>query len=66
MKWNFEKFLVTPAGEVHRFRPKVEPDAAEIVDLIEASLTASGDRIVVGPTGRGLAAQAERAGSPER
>jgi glutathione peroxidase len=36
--WNFEKFLVTPAGEVHRFRPKVVPDAPEIVDLIEASL----------------------------
>jgi glutathione peroxidase len=38
VKWNFEKFVVTPAGVVHRFRPKVEPDAPEIVDLIEASL----------------------------
>jgi glutathione peroxidase len=38
VKWNFEKFVVTPAGEVHRFRPKVEPDAPEILDLIEASL----------------------------
>jgi len=38
--WNFEKFLVTPAGDVHRFRPKTEPDAAEIVELIEASLPA--------------------------
>jgi glutathione peroxidase len=36
--WNFEKFLVTPGGEVHRFRPKTEPDAPEIVELIEASL----------------------------
>jgi len=36
--WNFEKFLVTPDGRVHRFRPKVVPDAPEIVDLIEASL----------------------------
>jgi glutathione peroxidase len=36
--WNFEKFLVTPAGDVHRFRPKTEPDAPEIVELIEASL----------------------------
>ena len=36
--WNFEKFLVTPGGEVHRFRPKVVPDAPQIVDLIEASL----------------------------
>jgi glutathione peroxidase len=36
--WNFEKFLVTPSGDVHRFRPKVQPDSPEIVDLIEASL----------------------------
>ena len=38
VKWNFEKFVVTPAGQVHRFRPQVEPDAPEIVSLIEASL----------------------------
>jgi glutathione peroxidase len=38
VRWNFEKFLVTPDGTVHRFRTKVEPDAAEIVALIEASL----------------------------
>jgi glutathione peroxidase len=38
--WNFEKFLVTPNGSVHRFRPRTEPDAPEIVDLIEASLPA--------------------------
>ncbi|MEP7036107.1 MAG: glutathione peroxidase, partial [Actinomycetota bacterium] len=38
VKWNFEKFIVTPAGEVHRFRSKVQPDAPEIVQLIEASL----------------------------
>jgi glutathione peroxidase len=42
VKWNFEKFLVTPAGEVHRFRSKVEPDVPEIIDLIEASLPAAG------------------------
>jgi glutathione peroxidase len=36
--WNFEKFLVTPSGDVHRFRPKVQPDSPEIVDLIEVSL----------------------------
>jgi glutathione peroxidase len=41
VKWNFEKFVVTPAGEVHRFRPKVEPDAPEIVDLMEAALRAA-------------------------
>lgn len=38
VQWNFEKFVITPAGEVHRFRPRTEPDAHEIVELIEASL----------------------------
>jgi glutathione peroxidase len=41
VKWNFEKFLVTPAGEVHRFRPQTQPDAPEIVELIEGSLPAA-------------------------
>jgi len=36
--WNFEKFVVTPAGEVHRFRPQTKPDAPGIVALIEANL----------------------------
>ncbi len=36
--WNFEKFLVLPDGEVHRFRPTTQPDAPEIVELIEAAL----------------------------
>jgi len=39
--WNFEKFLVTPAGEVHRFRPSVEPDAPELVTALEAALEAA-------------------------
>jgi glutathione peroxidase len=38
VSWNFEKFLITPAGSVHRFRPKTEPDAPEIIGLIESSL----------------------------
>jgi glutathione peroxidase len=38
VSWNFEKFVITPDGSVHRFRPKTEPDAPEIVELIEASL----------------------------
>jgi len=38
VKWNFEKFVITPDGTVHRFRPTVEPDDAAIVDLIEESL----------------------------
>lgn len=36
--WNFEKFVITPDGEVHRFRPQMLPDAPEIVSLIESSL----------------------------
>jgi glutathione peroxidase len=36
--WNFEKFVVTPDGSVHRFRPRTEPDAPEIIELIESSL----------------------------
>jgi len=36
--WNFEKFVVLPDGSVSRFRPTVEPDAPEIVDLIESHL----------------------------
>ncbi|QWT24115.1 glutathione peroxidase [Subtercola sp. PAMC28395] len=40
VKWNFEKFVVTPDGEVHRFRPRTEPDDPAIVALIEASLPA--------------------------
>jgi len=39
--WNFEKFLITPAGEVHRFSPRTEPDVPEIIDLIETSLPAA-------------------------
>lgn len=40
VKWNFEKFLVLPNGEIHRFRPTVKPDDPEIVALIEANLPA--------------------------
>jgi glutathione peroxidase len=38
VKWNFEKFVITPGGQVHRFRPTTEPDAPEIIELIESSL----------------------------
>ena len=39
MTWNFEKFLVSPHGEVvGRFRTKVEPDDPELVAAIEAVL----------------------------
>ncbi len=36
--WNFEKFLVLPDGEIHRFRPNVLPDDPQIIALIEANL----------------------------
>ena len=38
VKWNFEKFVVAPSGEVRRFRSAVVPDAPEILDAIEAAL----------------------------
>ena len=39
IQWNFEKFLVSPAGEiVNRFRPLVEPAADEVIEAIEAHL----------------------------
>ncbi|GGF20967.1 glutathione peroxidase [Subtercola lobariae] len=41
IKWNFEKFVVTPDGQVHRFRPRTEPDDPAIVTLIEQSLPAA-------------------------
>jgi glutathione peroxidase len=41
VKWNFEKFVITPGGQVHRFRPTVQPDDPAIVALIESSLPAS-------------------------
>jgi glutathione peroxidase len=37
--WNFEKFLVSPKGEiVERFRPQVEPEDATLVGAIESQL----------------------------
>ncbi|MFB8206688.1 MULTISPECIES: glutathione peroxidase [unclassified Streptomyces] len=39
VQWNFEKFLISPAGEpVARIRPRTEPDAPELVKAIEAQL----------------------------
>ena len=39
IRWNFEKFLLSPDGEVvARFAPQVEPEADEIVAAIEANL----------------------------
>jgi glutathione peroxidase len=41
VKWNFEKFVISPSGEVSRFRPKVKPDAPEVVAAIERGLAQS-------------------------
>ena len=41
VKLNFEKFVITPDGQVHRFRPAVEPDDPAIVGLIETALPAA-------------------------
>jgi glutathione peroxidase len=39
VKWNFEKFLVSPEGKVvGRFRPQVTPDDPALVAAIEAQL----------------------------
>ncbi|MFD6134614.1 glutathione peroxidase [Isoptericola sp. NPDC060257] len=38
IRWNFEKFVVLPGGDVHRFSPQTVPDSPEIVDLVEKSL----------------------------
>jgi glutathione peroxidase len=41
VQWNFEKFLISPEGEVvARFRPKVAPGSAEVVSAIESVLPA--------------------------
>lgn len=36
--WNFEKFVLTPAGALHRFRPTTIPTDEKIVAVIEANL----------------------------
>ncbi len=39
--WNFEKFVLTPDGSVHRFRPQTRPDDPAVVAVIEENLPAS-------------------------
>jgi len=36
--WNFEKFVLTPTGTVHRFRPQTKPDDPAVVRVIEDNL----------------------------
>lgn len=38
--WNFEKFVLTPDGAVHRFRPTTKPDDPAIISVIERNLPA--------------------------
>ena len=38
VKWNFEKFVITPDGAVSRFRPTTQPDAPEVIAAIESGL----------------------------
>jgi len=38
--WNFEKFMVTPEGDVLRFRPNTEPDDPQVIEALEANLPA--------------------------
>ena len=44
LTWNFEKFLVSRAGEVvERFAPDTQPDAPALVAAIEAELAKAGN-----------------------
>jgi len=39
VEWNFEKFLISPSGEVlRRFRPQVTPEDPELVAAVESAL----------------------------
>jgi len=40
IRWNFEKFLIAPGGEVTRFSPIVTPEDPKLVESIEAALPA--------------------------
>lgn len=38
IRWNFEKFLVSPDGSVERFAPQVTPEDPALVGAIESAL----------------------------
>ncbi|MGN9794557.1 glutathione peroxidase [Streptomyces sp. OZ13] len=40
VQWNFEKFLISPQGEVTRFRPGTEPESPDVLAAVEAVLSA--------------------------
>jgi glutathione peroxidase len=39
IRWNFEKFLISPDGSIRRFAPQVEPEDPILVAAIEAALS---------------------------
>ncbi|HXW33125.1 MAG TPA: glutathione peroxidase [Acidimicrobiales bacterium] len=41
VQWNFEKFLVSPGGEVSRFRPQVEPEDPALISAVEGALSST-------------------------
>src|SRR5262245_35378798 len=41
VRWNFEKFVITPSGKVTRFRDKVQPDDPAVIAAIEEGLSAT-------------------------
>jgi glutathione peroxidase len=51
IRWNFEKFLVAPSGEVvARFRPLTDPLAPELVAAVEGNLPATPPPAMPAPT----------------
>lgn len=40
ISWNFEKFIISPSGDVARFSPRTKPDAPQVIAAIEAALPA--------------------------
>jgi glutathione peroxidase len=39
IQWNFEKFLISPEGDVvARFRPQTTPESEEVVSVLESTL----------------------------
>ncbi len=41
VKWNFEKFVIAPDGQVSRFRPNTQPDDPAVIAAIESALPVS-------------------------
>lgn len=39
VKWNFEKFIITPDNTLSRFRPTTQPDDPRIIATIESGLS---------------------------